>query len=152
MSISEEEEKSIREKIRKELEEKEREKLEAFERDRKVKEEEENESKDKDQKKRDDLRRLEIADEEKKKYYKGKGFIPVVDGSGNLIWLSPAEYELKKDRIKITAIARIEAKTGCEMEALTGVAVAALTIYDMCKSVDKNMVISDIRLVRKIKR
>lgn len=40
-------------------------------------------------------------------------------------------------------------KTGVEMEALTAVSVAALTLYDMCKSVDKSMVISDIRLVRK---
>ena len=69
----------------------------------------------------------------------------------NLDWMD-IDFELKKDRIKITAIARIEAKTGVEMEALTGVAVAALTIYDMCKSVDKNMVIGDIRLVRKTKR
>ena len=69
----------------------------------------------------------------------------------NLDW-TDIDFEVKKDRIKITAIARIEAKTGCEMEALTGVAIAALTIYDMCKSVDKNMVISDIRLVRKTKK
>ena len=41
-------------------------------------------------------------------------------------------------------------KTGVEMEALTAVAVAALTIYDMCKAVDKRMVISDIRLVEKV--
>ena len=40
-------------------------------------------------------------------------------------------------------------KTGVEMEALTAVSVAALTLYDMCKSVDKNMVISDIRLLQK---
>ena len=68
----------------------------------------------------------------------------------NLDWMD-IDFELKKDRIKITAIARIEAKTGIEMEALAGVAVAALAIYDMCKAVDRNMVIKDIRLVRKTK-
>jgi len=44
------------------------------------------------------------------------------------------------------------AQTGVEMEALTGVAVAALTIYDMCKAVDKSMVISEIRLLSKAKQ
>jgi cyclic pyranopterin phosphate synthase len=52
-------------------------------------------------------------------------------------------------RLHIKAIARIQAKTGVEMEALTAVSVAALTIYDMCKAMDKTMVISDIRLVSK---
>ena len=51
--------------------------------------------------------------------------------------------------IEIEASARIVGKTGVEMEALTAVSVAALTIYDMCKAVDKAMVISDVRLVRK---
>ena len=55
------------------------------------------------------------------------------------------------DRIDITATAKIAAQTGVEMEALTAVTVAALTIYDMCKAVDKKMVIGDIRLVRKTK-
>jgi cyclic pyranopterin phosphate synthase len=49
----------------------------------------------------------------------------------------------------IKAVARITAKTGVEMEALTAVAVAALTVYDMCKAIDKTMVISDVRLVKK---
>ena len=44
-------------------------------------------------------------------------------------------------RLRIKAIARISAKTGVEMEALTAVAVAGLTIYDMCKAIDKGMVI-----------
>jgi len=57
-----------------------------------------------------------------------------------------------KDRIVITATAIIAAQTGVEMEALTAVAVAALTIYDMCKAVDKEMVIGEIKLVRKTKR
>ncbi len=52
-------------------------------------------------------------------------------------------------KIRIKAIARISAKTGVEMEALTAVAVAALTIYDMCKAIDKTMVIGEIRLVEK---
>ena len=51
--------------------------------------------------------------------------------------------------VDIETRARITAQTGVEMEALTAAAVAALTIYDMCKSVDRSMVISDIRLVSK---
>lgn len=60
-------------------------------------------------------------------------------------------FDLRTDGIDITAEARCEAKTGIEMEALTAVAVAALTIYDMCKAVDKTMVIGDIRLLEKTK-
>jgi cyclic pyranopterin phosphate synthase len=52
-------------------------------------------------------------------------------------------------RLHIRAVAAITAKTGVEMEALTAVSVAALTIYDMCKAIDKTMVIDGIRLVRK---
>jgi cyclic pyranopterin monophosphate synthase len=52
-------------------------------------------------------------------------------------------------RLRIKATARISAKTGVEMEALAAVAVAALTIYDMCKAIDKTMVIGDIRLLEK---
>jgi cyclic pyranopterin phosphate synthase len=55
-------------------------------------------------------------------------------------------------RVRIHAIARISAKTGVEMEALTAVSVAALTIYDMCKAIDKTMVIEGIRLVSKTKK
>jgi cyclic pyranopterin phosphate synthase len=51
--------------------------------------------------------------------------------------------------IEIEATVRIVGKTGVEMEALTAVSIAALTIYDMCKAVDRGMVISDIRLLRK---
>jgi cyclic pyranopterin phosphate synthase len=57
-----------------------------------------------------------------------------------------------RDRIAITATTRITAGTGVEMEALTAVTVAALTLYDMCKAVDKSMVIGDVRLVRKTKQ
>jgi cyclic pyranopterin monophosphate synthase len=52
-------------------------------------------------------------------------------------------------KIRISAIARMIGKTGVEMEALTAVSVAALTIYDMCKAIDKAMVIDDIRLLKK---
>ena len=52
-------------------------------------------------------------------------------------------------RVEITATARTSGKTGVEMEALTAVSVAALTIYDMCKAVDRGMHIEAIRLVRK---
>ncbi len=54
-----------------------------------------------------------------------------------------------KDTIEITAEVRITAKTGVEMEALTAVSVCALTIYDMCKSADKSMLIGDIYLAKK---
>lgn len=57
-----------------------------------------------------------------------------------------------RDRVQITATTRITAGTGVEMEALTAVSVAALTLYDMCKAVDKTMVIGDIRLIRKTKK
>ena len=53
------------------------------------------------------------------------------------------------DTIEITAEVRVRAQTGVEMEALTAASVAALTIYDMCKAVDRGMTIRDIRLVRK---
>ena len=55
----------------------------------------------------------------------------------------------KDNVIDIFATVGITGKTGVEMEALTAVSVAALTIYDMCKAVDKSMVISDIRLLKK---
>jgi cyclic pyranopterin monophosphate synthase len=61
------------------------------------------------------------------------------------------DFELKDDRIYITATAVISARTGVEMEALTAVSVAALTLYDMCKAVDKSMSIEAIRLVEKTK-
>ena len=51
--------------------------------------------------------------------------------------------------IDIRAECRLDGKTGVEMEALTAVSVAALSVYDMCKAVDKAMVISDIRLLHK---
>jgi cyclic pyranopterin phosphate synthase len=56
-----------------------------------------------------------------------------------------------RDCAEVTCTARTIAQTGVEMEALTGVAVALLTIYDMCKAVDKKMQISDVRLIKKTK-
>ena len=61
-------------------------------------------------------------------------------------------FEVGSDRIAITASARIAAQTGVEMEALTAVSVAALTIYDMCKAVDKEMQITNIKLLTKTKK
>jgi len=52
-------------------------------------------------------------------------------------------------QLRIKATARISAKTGVEMEALTAVSVAALTVYDMCKAIDKTMVIHGVRLIEK---
>lgn len=62
------------------------------------------------------------------------------------------EIPESQDRIHIIASAKIAAQTGVEMEALTAVSVAALTIYDMCKAVDKQMRVTDIHLVSKTKR
>ena len=61
------------------------------------------------------------------------------------------EFEVGEDRVGITATARASDRTGVEMEALTAVGVAALTVYDMCKAVDKNMTIEGIRVVEKTK-
>ena len=57
--------------------------------------------------------------------------------------------ELKKTGVYLEAIVSTKAQTGVEMEALTAVAVAALTVYDMCKAVDKAMNVTDVRLERK---
>jgi len=62
------------------------------------------------------------------------------------------EIPNSRDRIIITASAKISAQTGVEMEALTAVSVSALTIYDMCKAVDRRMRITDVKLVSKTKR
>ena len=60
-------------------------------------------------------------------------------------------YEISEDTLEILArcTVKVEGKTGVEMEALTGVSVTLLTIYDMCKAIDKSMEISDIRLLHK---
>ena len=62
------------------------------------------------------------------------------------------EIPESRDRVVITATARISARTGVEMEALTAVSVAALTIYDMCKAIDKEMQITGIKVTSKTKR
>src|SRR4051794_20682270 len=68
--------------------------------------------------------------------------------------LSHLEIQLASNElsVEVECTARTAAQTGVEMEALTGVSVALLTIYDMCKAVDKEMQISDIRLLNKTKR
>ncbi len=61
------------------------------------------------------------------------------------------DFELRADGVRITSEIRTVGRTGAEMEALTAVSVAALTIYDMCKAVDKAMRIGDVTLDRKTK-
>ncbi len=61
------------------------------------------------------------------------------------------EFDVEDDKIGITATVRLSDRTGVEMEALTAVSVAALTIYDMCKAVDKGMVIEGVTLLEKTK-
>ena len=69
------------------------------------------------------------------------------------IFLSNVKVEFEIDEkacdISVFCTAQTEGKTGVEMEALTGVSVALLTIYDMCKAIDKRMTIGDIHLVEK---
>ena len=55
----------------------------------------------------------------------------------------------KPARVEIEAIVKVTGKTGVEMEAMTAVAVAGLTIYDMCKAVDRGMTLGEIRLLKK---
>src|SRR5262245_22089805 len=57
--------------------------------------------------------------------------------------------DAERNAVDITATCKLKGQTGIEMEALTAVAVAALTVYDMCKAVDRGMRLTDIRLVRK---
>ena len=59
------------------------------------------------------------------------------------------EFNEEEKSISATCLVKLSGKTGVEMEALTGVNVALLTIYDMCKAIDKGMVISDVHLVKK---
>lgn len=68
------------------------------------------------------------------------------------IFISGANIEfeiINNKRIKIIATVKTSGQTGIEMEALAAVSISALTIYDMCKAIDKNMIISDIKLVKK---
>jgi cyclic pyranopterin phosphate synthase len=57
--------------------------------------------------------------------------------------------DAQRNAVDIVATCKLTGRTGVEMEALTAVAVAALTVYDMCKAVDRGMRIGDIRLIRK---
>jgi cyclic pyranopterin phosphate synthase len=57
-----------------------------------------------------------------------------------------------KTGVRVNSEVRCTGKTGVEMEALTAVSVALLTVYDMCKAVDKNMIIENVRLIEKIKK
>jgi cyclic pyranopterin monophosphate synthase len=61
------------------------------------------------------------------------------------------DFNVQAEGVAIQATAITTARTGVEMEALTAVTVAGLTIYDMCKAIDKSMVLRNIHLVRKIK-
>src|SRR3954470_6947098 len=61
------------------------------------------------------------------------------------------ELSIGDGRVEITAVAETTAQTGVEMEALTAASVAALTVYDMAKAIDKQMVIAEVRLLEKTK-
>ncbi len=67
------------------------------------------------------------------------------------IFISGADisFEIKEEGIKIIAKVKTSGQTGIEMEALTAVSITALTIYDMCKAIDKNMSIGEIKLLVK---
>ena len=67
---------------------------------------------------------------------------PALNGEGTT-------FDEKKNEIKALCRVKLSGKTGAEMEALTGVSVALLTIYDMCKALDKAMIIGNIRLLEK---
>ena len=68
-----------------------------------------------------------------------------------LITKCSVDFEIDEEHLEIKAVctAKVEGKTGVEMEALTGVSVARLTIYDMCKAIDKRMELGEIRLESK---
>ena len=65
------------------------------------------------------------------------------------IQLVKRDLDEKNSSVEITATVKSTGKTGVEMEALTATAVTALTIYDMCKAVDRSLIIDNIRLIRK---
>ena len=66
----------------------------------------------------------------------------------NLSWID-LKFEIEKEGIRIESKTSAQYTTGVEMEALTAVSIAALTIYDMCKALDKTMLIGEIRLISK---
>lgn len=59
------------------------------------------------------------------------------------------ELDIEHNKIKVFCTAKLEGKTGVEMEALTGATIALLTIYDMCKAIDKQMIIEQVYLLKK---
>jgi cyclic pyranopterin phosphate synthase len=59
------------------------------------------------------------------------------------------DFEFASEAIVVSATVKVEGKTGVEMEALTACSIACLTIYDMCKAVDRGMTITDLRLIEK---
>ncbi len=67
--------------------------------------------------------------------------------------ITAVEIDLRPEknppRVEIEAVVRVTGKTGVEMEAMTAAAVAGLTIYDMCKAVDREMTLGEVRLMRK---
>jgi cyclic pyranopterin monophosphate synthase len=113
------------------------------------------------------LRSETVALIEENKIAKGNVFatarIAGIQGAKRTAQLIPLCHTIPLSEVKIdivtsragaevTCMAKTIAQTGVEMEALTGACVALLTIYDMCKAVDKEMKISDVRLLSKIKR
>ena len=77
--------------------------------------------------------------------------LAAVIAAGSPMPVRAADFEIEEENLTIKALCmvKVEGKTGVEMEALTGVNVALLTIYDMCKAIDKHMVMSNIHLVEK---
>jgi cyclic pyranopterin phosphate synthase len=59
------------------------------------------------------------------------------------------KFTVEADGVEVRCVVRVDERTGVEMEALTAVSVSLLTIYDMCKAVDKSMVIGEVRLIKK---
>jgi len=70
---------------------------------------------------------------------------PLMIGSVNVDF----ELDFDKNRVQIEVTVKVTGTTGVEMEALTGVSIGALTIYDMCKAIDKDMIIDGICLIKK---
>jgi cyclic pyranopterin phosphate synthase len=78
----------------------------------------------------------------------------IVEGrapKGDVFALTHVSIDLAPEgsSVRVTAVAETDDKTGVEMEALTAASVAALTIYDMCKAVDRGMVVTDVMLLEK---
>ena len=80
---------------------------------------------------------------------KNRGLVPLWQPPGVFIFRLCNGLERQRGGVAINSEVRLEGKTGAEMEALMAVSIAALTVYDMCKAVDKAMVIDDIRLLEK---